>query len=92
VSAIDWGKHLLASCIRSTVVRLPVNGLPGLRFGVQELTRMGMGASEMEQVAEIIARILLRGDSESRVAIDVAELSEAFATPQFISEPTPAVV
>lgn len=92
VSAIEWGKCLLASSIRSTVVRLPVNGQPGLRFGVQELTRMGMGEPEMEQVAEIVARALLRRDSAARVASAVAELSETFTTPQFIGDPVNAVV
>ena len=86
VSAIDWGKRLLASAVRSTVVTLPVNGRPGLRFGVQELTRLGMGEAEMDRVAALCARCLLAEEAPERLRRDVAELSRAFSTPQFIRD------
>jgi glycine hydroxymethyltransferase len=46
----------------------------GLRLGVQELTRVGMGPSEMESVAELYARVLIKKEDPKRVKLDVAEL------------------
>ena len=46
----------------------------GLRLGVQELTRVGMGPSEMEAVAELYARVLIKHEDPQRVKKDVAEL------------------
>ena len=85
-AAIEWGKRLLAARVRSTVVILPVNGRPGLRFGAQELTRMGMGEAEMEKIAEICARCLLQQEEAERLRGDVAELSRAFPNPRFIHD------
>ena len=34
----------------------------GLRLGVQELTRVGMGVNEMAEVASLYARILIHGE------------------------------
>ncbi len=84
ISAIDWGKRLLAANVRSTVVNLPVNGRPGLRLGVQELTRMGMGEQEMENVADILKQCLLDRESPERIQREVAALSRTFPTPRFI--------
>ncbi len=84
--AIEWGKRLLAACVRSTVVRLPVNGQPGLRFGVQELTRLGMGEAEMEKVAQICAHCLVQEKPVEGLRRDVAELSLAFPNPQFVRD------
>jgi glycine hydroxymethyltransferase len=46
----------------------------GLRLGVQELTRVGMGALEMEEVARLYARVLIQGEDPSHVKKDVSEL------------------
>ncbi len=43
----------------------------GLRLGVQELTRVGMGISEMEEVAHLYARVLLAGEEPASVKADV---------------------
>ena len=39
----------------------------GLRLGVQELTRVGMGRLEMEEVARLYARVLIHGEDPSKV-------------------------
>ena len=39
----------------------------GLRLGVQELTRHGMGVEEMEQVAECFRRVLIDGEEPRKV-------------------------
>jgi glycine hydroxymethyltransferase len=50
----------------------------GLRLGVQELTRVGMGTSEMEEVAHFYARVLLADEDPKRVKNDVREFKSQF--------------
>ena len=52
----------------------------GLRLGVQELTRVGMGNTQMEEVAKLYARVLLKGDDPASVKADVAALKGEFQT------------
>ena len=46
----------------------------GLRLGVQEMTRVGMGVDEMEQIATLYSRVLLKGEDPNSVREDVREL------------------
>ena len=64
-----------------------MNMLPGdtkamtpsrLRLGVQELTRVGMGRLEMEEVARLYARVLIHNEEPSKVKNDVKELKSNF--------------
>ncbi len=50
----------------------------GLRFGVQELTRLGMGRDQMDSVAELIAKIVLKGDDPIKVASEVRSLRREY--------------
>ncbi len=50
----------------------------GIRIGVQEVTRRGMGKSEMKYVAELFRRLLIDGASVERVRDDVIELAKSF--------------
>ena len=50
----------------------------GLRLGVQELTRVGMGKNEMAEVARFFARILLHGENPVNVKKDVSQLKSNF--------------
>ena len=52
----------------------------GLRLGVQELTRVGMGVLEMEEVAKLYARVLLHSENPASVKKDVAHLKTDFQT------------
>ena len=52
----------------------------GLRLGVQELTRVGMGNTQMEEVAKLYARVLLKGYDPASVKADVAALKGEFQT------------
>ena len=52
----------------------------GLRLGVQELTRVGMGATQMEEVAHLYARVLLKGEDAAAVKADVTALKGEFQT------------
>ena len=52
----------------------------GLRLGVQELTRVGMGTTQMEEVAALYARVLLKGEDPQSVKADVTALKGEFQT------------
>ena len=50
----------------------------GLRLGVQELTRVGMGVREMNEVASLYARVLLQDEDPKTVRQDVHHLKSDF--------------
>ncbi len=50
----------------------------GIRLGTQELTRVGMKESEMTEVAELIARVVVKGEGTESVKKDVIELKKGF--------------
>ena len=50
----------------------------GLRLGVQELTRVGMGINEMTEVAELYARVLIKEEDPASVRRDVHQLKSNF--------------
>jgi glycine hydroxymethyltransferase len=87
-----WGRLLTRTDIRSTTVVLPSNARSGLRLGTQELTRWGMKEQDMAAVAELLARLLLRGEPPRRVAADVAELARAFPGVAYTEQPAPVAV
>lgn len=55
----------------------------GLRLGVQELTRVGMGPREMEEVAAFYARALLKGEDVNSIKRDVHDLKSNFKHVQY---------
>ncbi|MFQ6013242.1 MAG: serine hydroxymethyltransferase, partial [Thermoplasmata archaeon] len=59
----------------------------GIRLGSQELTRLGMGRSEMEEVAGLITRVARKKDKSEAVARDVAELASQFRKVKFCFHP-----
>ena len=50
----------------------------GLRLGVQELTRVGMGTDEMQDVARFYARVLLENEDPSSVKKDVRDFKSNY--------------
>jgi glycine hydroxymethyltransferase len=50
----------------------------GIRAGVSEVTRLGMRESHMDEIAELIARIVVKNDDVKRVAEAVAEFRKDF--------------
>jgi len=46
----------------------------GLRLGVQELTRVGMGASEMNEIAQLFRRVLIDKEDPKSVRESVRQL------------------
>lgn len=55
----------------------------GLRLGVQELTRVGMGPREMEEVASFYARVLLHDEDVTNIKNDVQHLKSDFQHVQY---------
>jgi glycine hydroxymethyltransferase len=52
----------------------------GLRMGSIEVTRLGMGAAEMQTIADFMARILIERESPETVGEDVIDFRQAFQT------------
>ena len=50
----------------------------GIRIGTIEVTRLGMGPREMEQIAELIARVVVRNEDPERVKPDALALRSGF--------------
>ncbi len=50
----------------------------GIRIGVQEVTRLGMGPSEMKEIARFIARVVVRGEDPKRIRQEVAEFRKDY--------------
>lgn len=50
----------------------------GLRIGTSEVTRLGMGKNEMEDIAEFVKKILIDGENPKKVGEAVAEFRRNF--------------
>jgi glycine hydroxymethyltransferase len=78
--ALGWGRRLIAAGVRATVVNLPSHQLPGLRLGVQELTRMGMDRTAMVVVADLLTAAVRGTATPESTRAAVAELVAGFPT------------
>ena len=58
----------------------------GLRIGTIEVTRFGMREREMEAIAELIARVLVRGELPEAVRPDAVALRHSFPTIHYCFE------
>ncbi|MEB3860704.1 MAG: serine hydroxymethyltransferase [Desulfurococcales archaeon] len=59
----------------------------GIRIGVQEVTRLGMGRGEMEEIAGLMARVLIKGEEPASVRRRVAELRSGFQRVHYALDP-----
>jgi len=50
----------------------------GIRLGVQEVTRLGMGPSEMREIARFIARVVVHREDPRKVRQEVAEFRKDY--------------
>jgi len=62
----------------------------GLRFGVSELTRLGMTQTDMEVVADLISDVIVKGKDPEIVRDKVKEFRKSFQTVHFCFEPSRA--
>jgi len=58
----------------------------GIRAGVSEVTRLGMKEPEMVEIADLMTRIVVKGEDSRRVATDVAEFRKGFQRVQYAFE------
>ncbi len=84
VSADEIVERWEAANIVATAMALPRDAnrtqpTNGIRLGVQELTRLGMGAEEMDRVAELLVQAADGGRAETAGGA-VADLVQAFPT------------
>lgn len=59
----------------------------GIRLGTQELTRLGMKEPQMREVADLLARVAVKGEAPEAVAADVASLRREFNTVHYCFTP-----
>lgn len=50
----------------------------GIRAGVSEVTRLGMKEPEMNEIADLMTRVVVKGEEPRKVAADVAEFRRNF--------------
>ncbi|MCP8309857.1 MAG: hypothetical protein H3Z54_14425 [archaeon] len=50
----------------------------GIRLGSQECTRLGMKEGDMECIAELISRVVVKGEDPERVKKDVIDFRKNF--------------
>ncbi|MAI58151.1 MAG: serine hydroxymethyltransferase [Rhodobacteraceae bacterium] len=62
----------------------------GLRLGTPELTRVGMGVDEMQDVARFFSRALIDLDEPAQIKQDVKDFKSEFQNVQYCFEPGPA--
>ena len=62
----------------------------GLRLGVPELTRVGMGTDEMTDVARFFARALIKNQDTSKIKSDVKAYKSNFQNVKYCFESGPA--
>lgn len=59
----------------------------GIRLGSQELARLGMKERQMGEVADLIARVVVKGEDPAGVAKDVAALRRDFQSVHYCFDP-----
>ena len=67
-----------------------MSGPSGLRLGVPELTRVGMGVQEMTEIARYVSRALKSEENHSSIKSDISEFKSEFQTVSYCFEPGPA--
>ena len=86
-----WEKaNIIATAMHLPSAR-PIVGqlMAGVRLGVQEVTRLGMGPAEMARIAELMRRAA-DGEDAAQVAAHATDLVQAFPTVYYTFEnPTP---
>lgn len=91
IDATEWGGgHAASQQLRRANLLACAIGLPGrvpgagLRLGTPEITRIGMGADDMAELAALIADGLARPDDLASVAARASQLRRTFASVHFV--------
>ncbi len=91
VAALGGGAKVAADLEKANIITnknlLPWDTSPvkpsGVRLGTQELTRLGMREAQMREVADLFARVAVKGEAAEKVAADVASMRKEFNTVHF---------
>ena len=63
----------------------------GIRLGTSEMTRLGMKESEMDAIAELMTRVVMKGEDVKKIAAEVGEFRKDYQKVHFAFETeTPA--
>ncbi len=80
--------HIEGSNILFTSIGLPLPAIEGdangIRIGTQEVTRWGMREDAMREVAQLAARVLVRGEPPGEVRPEVVALRSRYRQLQFV--------
>lgn len=88
-AAFDAFRRLEEIGIFVNQIKVPFVGKHGLRMGLSEVTRLGMGKEEVQTVAELIVRRLQNKTAVSALRRQVRELANEFIEVHFgLSAPT----
>src|SRR2546428_785431 len=60
----------------------------GIRCGVSEVTRLGMKESEMKEIAQLMYRVVVKGDDPAKVGRNVNEFRKEFTRVHYAFEST----
>lgn len=60
----------------------------GIRMGVQELTRLGMGANEMQEIADILYNVIIKKEDHDATKKRVKDLKSEFKRVKYAFEST----
>ncbi|TFG07016.1 serine hydroxymethyltransferase, partial [Candidatus Thorarchaeota archaeon] len=50
----------------------------GIRLGTSEMTRLGMKESEMDEIAEFMTRVVMKGEDVKKIASEVEEFRKDY--------------
>jgi glycine hydroxymethyltransferase len=64
----------------------PAGQMSGLRLGLQEVTRRGLGVAEMPAIARLMRRVVLEGENPAAVGAEVRALRQRYARVRYCFE------
>lgn len=75
---LEAARIILSKFILPRDAAAPAGQMSGLRLGLQEVTRRGLGEAEMPEVARLMRRVILDRDEPARIGQEVKSLRQRF--------------
>jgi len=75
---LEAAQIILSKFILPRDAGAPPGQMSGLRLGLQEVTRRGLGPAEMSEIARLMRRVVLNGEDPTRIGREVRELRQRF--------------